>query len=93
MDAVGRYILTTLKLPFHFGEFLITLLREFQEELIGSERRHFHYRDSHFHLYIDKIFSSYEFIEPTTVYPTIENKKKKKKTSKISFRKAKDVLQ
>ena len=92
LEAVGRFILTTLKLPFHFGEFLITLLREFQEELIGSERRHFHYRDSHFHLYIDKIFSSYEFIEPTTIYPTIEKKKKKKKSSKISFRKAEDVL-
>lgn len=93
LQTVGQFILTTMKLPFHFGEFLITLLREFQEELIGSGRRHFHYRDSHWHGYIDKIFSSFEFIEPTTVYPIGGKGKKKKKSQKITFRKAKDVLQ
>ena len=90
LKEVGQFILTTIKLPYHMGEFLITLLREFQEELIGAGRRHFHYRDSHWHGYVDAIFSSFEFIEPTTVYPTVG--KKKKKTSKISFRKAEDVL-
>lgn len=92
LQAVGQFILTTMKLPFHFGEFLITLLREFQEELIGSGRRHFHYRDEHWHVYIDKIFGSFEFIEPTTVYPIVGKKKRKKKSQKIIFRKAEDVL-
>jgi hypothetical protein len=92
LQAVGQFILTTIKLPYNMGEFLITLLREFQEEFIGSERRHFHYRDAHWHSYIDRIFSSFEFIEPTTVYPTDKKKRFKNKTDKISFRKAEDVL-
>lgn len=92
LQAVGQFILTTIKLPFHMGEFLITLLREFQEEFIGSERRHFHYRDNHWHFYIDRIFGSFEFIEPTTVYPNEKKKKIKNKTGKVSFRKAEDVV-
>ena len=93
LQAIGQFILTTIKLPYHMGEFLITLLREFQEVFIGSERRRFHYRDSHWHGYIDKIFSSFEFIEPTTVYPTDKKKKIKNKLGKIKYRKAEDVLQ
>lgn len=92
LQAVGQFILTTIKLPFHMGEFLITLLREFQEELIGAGRRHFHYRDSHWHSYVDRIFGSYEFIEPTTVYPSEKKSKIKRNINKIKYRKAEDVL-
>lgn len=91
LQVIGQFILTTLKLPYHHGDFLITLLREFQEELVGSGRRHFHYRDNHWHNYIDKIFGSYDYIEPMTAFPDDSSAKqtKTKKKRGIKFRRAK----
>ena len=88
LKGIAQSILMVLKIPSGLihTKLLITLIKEFQEELLGSQRRHFHYRDNHWHDYVDRIFQSFEVIDPTTVYPTF-NRRKSQKKKKITFRK------
>ena len=91
LKEMGQVILNVMKIPADLlhTDLLINLLKEFQGILLGSQRRHFHYRDWHWHDYIDTIFSSMEIVSPATVYPSFkraENQQKQKRR-KISFKK------
>ncbi len=86
---IAQFINRTDTLPTRNTELSSVLLKVFQEEFLGSTRRHYKKRDVDKTRYINKIFSSYGFIDTTVIYPDeqVISSKEKKKNKKNKFKK------
>jgi hypothetical protein len=91
LRQVAEKLYDVMKFKHPDAGLIMTLIKVFQKALLGSQRRHFHYRDKEWHNDVREVLGKYGIIEPTTVVPLSAGEKKKKEKGsslkkKIKFR-------